>query len=68
MTINHSSSIGTAGGIDKLPRIEVLLRKNCSRMKSPIFEKKSPIDRGSLDETRTNIDKNSMYRDIFESK
>jgi hypothetical protein len=66
MTINHSSSIGTAGGIDKLPRIEVLLRKNCSRMKSPIFEKKSPIDRGSLDETRTNIDKNSLYRDIFE--
>ena len=33
-----------------------------------MFEKKSPIDRGSLEETKTNIDKNYLYRDIFESK
>ncbi len=33
-----------------------------------MFEKKSPIYRGSLEETKTNIDKNNLYRDIFESK
>ena len=42
MTINQSSLIGSAGGIDKLPRIEVLLRKNNRKLKSPMYEKKSP--------------------------
>ena len=70
MTINQSSIIGSAGGTDKLPRVEVLLRKNTVKVKSPspMYNKMSPGVRSSLEETRTNLDKNQVHKDIFESK
>lgn len=54
--------IGSVGGTDKLPRIEVLLSKNSLKVKSPspMYNGKSPeTGKNSLDETRSNIDKNA---------
>lgn len=66
--------IGNNGGTDKLPRVEILLCKSSSKIKSvsPLFNGKSPTEGGArnpLDETKSNIDKSStMPKDLFESK
>lgn len=64
MTMNQASMMGAGtAGSDKIPRIQVLLKKNSLNLRptSPLFMGKSPSDGRSsnLDETRTNIDKNA---------
>jgi hypothetical protein len=69
MTMNQAAIMGA----EKLPKIEVLLKKNVSNLKptSPLFMGKSPSEarNSNLDETKSNIDKSAaLQKDIFESK
>jgi hypothetical protein len=53
--------IGATGGNDKLPRIEIFLTKYNKKGTSPLLNAKNQNDlpKSSLEETRTNLDKNA---------